>query len=128
MELRHSEPSETFIATGGGAGLSVDHTCAHGARSLSLHLLGQDGKDLGVILPRCVAAGLVGAVLAYIGACEDERAIDDFLENITRGQALAAEQISRRLAERRAARSACCEAGHRTQGREHTCRVADPSA
>lgn len=131
MEIRHTEPSRFFVATGGGAGLSPDFpSCSHGTSAISLHLtssIGGTHDDLGVILPQCAAASLLGAALAYIHAVDGQDAHDEFLASMTKAYDEASAQIAKHAADDEAARATCCEAGYRTQGREHTCRATDPT-
>lgn len=132
MEIRHTKPSRLFVATGGGAGLNSHYPCRHGVAAVSLHLLREvDGTtdDIGVVLPRCAAAMLIGSALAYIQAADGEEAADEFLADMNEARVQAAQQITEHLAERRAAQAAaCCEAGYRTAGCEHTCSPADRSS
>lgn len=129
MEIRHTQPSRYFRATGGGAGLNDDHRCGHGQPSISLHLLSQhDGvsEDIGILLPVCVAPTLVGAALAYIHEALGSEMADEFVTALLAARDKAIPQIAAAAAAYRAADEACCEAGYRTQGREHTCGSTTP--
>ncbi|MDT7847243.1 hypothetical protein [Streptomyces justiciae] len=131
MELRHTEPSRVFVATGGGAGLNPNFPCGHGASAISLHLLSTIGgttEDIGIILPRCAAAHLLGAALAYIKASDGQAAVDEFLAYMNKACDEASAELAGHAADHQAAKAACCEAGYRTQGREHTCRTSNPTA
>ncbi|MFF9285440.1 hypothetical protein [Streptomyces griseosporeus] len=124
MNIMHTQPSRLFIATGGGAGLNPDFPCGHGTAALSLHLLSQHGEvseDIGIILPRCAAAGLIGGALAYIAAAEGAAAADAFLADVDAAYEKATREVKAYMADQEAAQAACCEAGYRSQGREHTC-------
>ncbi|MEU8555916.1 hypothetical protein AB0C80_18270 [Streptomyces anthocyanicus] len=131
MHLRHTEPSRTFHVTGGGAGISLRHPCEHGQPAVSLHLFSQSNgrsDDIGILMPMCTAPGLFGAVIAFIDEAMGTEAGDDFLATIQKSRDAAARQIAHGKAERRATAEACCEAGYRTQGREHTCGSSTPPA
>ena len=127
MKIKHTDPSRTFVATGGGAGLNPDFPCGHGTSAVSLHLtshIGNTSDDIGVIIPRCATAALIGAALAYIEATDGQAAADDFLEDMNKARDEASREIKALLANHEAAAAACCEAGYFTQGREHTCQDA----
>ncbi|MGQ5606207.1 hypothetical protein [Streptomyces sp. EKS3.2] len=124
MDIRHTRPSRLFIATGGGAGLNDDFPCSHGTSALSLHLLsnrGDTSEDIGIILPRCAAAALIGAAIAYIAAADGEAAAAEFIADMDKSRVNAARQLDAHRADYEAAQAACCEAGYRSKGREHTC-------
>ncbi|WP_406157691.1 hypothetical protein [Streptomyces canus] len=125
MEIRNTEPSRYFHATGGGAGLNFDHPCGHGKPALSLHLLGEHGDssdDIGILLPSCAAPALFGAAIAYIEACHGSAAGEEFMAELLAGKERAAQVLEKRRADYEASMRACCQAGFFTQGREHTCR------
>jgi hypothetical protein len=124
MEIRNTEPSRIFHATGGGAGLDFDHFCSHGSPAISFHLLSEHGggsDDIGILLPSCAAPALFGAALACIKAHSGSAAADEFVREMFSACDEAVTQIETRVAEHKEALHACCEAGYRTQGREHTC-------
>ncbi|MFF3928611.1 hypothetical protein [Streptomyces hirsutus] len=125
MEIRITEPSRLFAVTRSGAGLSFEHPCTHGAPALSLHLFSEQGEtteDIGVLLPTCVAPDLFGAALAFVKAGLGADAADQFVTDMLAACDEATERIDARRAEHKAVHDACCEAGFRTGGSEHTCR------
>ncbi|MEU6012055.1 hypothetical protein [Streptomyces sp. NPDC047453] len=129
MELRTTEPSRIFRATGGGAGLNAEYRCSDGSPYLSFHLFSEhDGttEDIAVLLPSCVAPRLFGAALAYLEAAQGTEAGEQFVQALLATRDRSAQMIAADLAEREAASAACCEAGYRTQGHEHTCRGTQP--
>ncbi|MFJ2717457.1 hypothetical protein [Streptomyces sp. NPDC087437] len=131
MEFRITEPSRIFRATAGGAGLSFEHRCSEGGPSLSFHLFSEhDGttEDVAVLLPACVAPHLFGAALAHLEAALGSEAGEQFVQALLATRDQSAQMLAADRAEREAAAAACCEAGYRTQGREHTCRGTQPSA
>ncbi|MFF9123207.1 hypothetical protein ACF09J_07895 [Streptomyces sp. NPDC014889] len=130
MEIRITEPSRVFRATSGGAGLNAEHRCSDGSPYLSFHLFSEhDGitEDIAVLLPSCVAPRLVGAALAYLEAAQGAEAGEQFVQALLAARDQSAQMLAAEMAAREAAAAACCEAGYRTQGREHTCRGTQPS-
>lgn len=126
MEIRSVPPARLFHVTNAGAGVDPDHRCGHGSPSVVLHLFSDhDGtpEDLGVLLPACAAPGLFGAAIAAVAASGGPAAAQGFISKMFS----AYEEAGRAIAERV---RACCEAGFRTAGREHTCgrAPASPSA
>ncbi|MFF5795761.1 hypothetical protein [Streptomyces albogriseolus] len=119
MHLRRTAPSEVFIVSGGGAGLVPELPCGHDLPSLSLHLFGQGGKDVGIVIPTCGAAQLFGAAAAFLEVHVSEEAAADFVQQLTEARAAAVCELR---AAKQAAEAACCEAGLSSHGREHTCR------
>ncbi|MER6531186.1 hypothetical protein [Streptomyces sp. NPDC001508] len=125
MEFRTTTPSRIFPATGGGAGLNFQRLCSHGTPTISMHLFSEHddtGEDIGIILPTCAAPDLFGAALASIHVALGKDAADEFMQQLLNARDEGIEQFAAGLAERAAARAACCEAGFLTKGREHTCR------
>lgn len=126
MEMKRIQPSRVFAATSGGVGVVDEARCAHGDPILSFHLFSeQPGKtpdDIGILLPQCVAPELFGAALAYVQVADGVEAGERFLARLFSARDRALEQISAYQAEEEAHARACCEAGSRTGGREHTCR------
>ncbi|MFE7236126.1 hypothetical protein ACFVAF_37040 [Streptomyces sp. NPDC057596] len=130
MDIRITEPSRIFRATSGGAGLNAEYRCSDGSPSLSFHLFSEhDGttEDIAVLLPACVAPRLVGAALAYLEAAQGTEAGEQFVQALLATRDRSAQLLAAERAEHEAASAACCEAGYRTQGREHTCRGTQPS-
>ncbi len=131
MHLRHTNPSRLFHVTGGGAGLDPTHTCAHGSPSVSFHLLSDhDGKsdDIGILLPMCAAPALFGAAVAFVDDAMGADEGDEFMASVQAAREHASRQITAAKTAKRAAAEACCEAGYRTQNREHTCDRGTPTA
>ncbi|MEU1478935.1 hypothetical protein [Streptomyces sp. NPDC005760] len=125
MDIRITEPSRYFRATGGGAGLNFDHLCSHGKPAISLHLLsghGDDSDDIAILLPTCAAPALFGAAIAYVEACHGTAAGEEFMAELLAGKERAAQVLQQRQADYEASAQACCQASFFTQGREHTCR------
>ncbi|MFE9935893.1 hypothetical protein [Streptomyces hirsutus] len=124
MDIKRTEPSRLFFVTGGGAGIAPEFPCGHGRASLSFHLFSQDGgttEDIALVIPTCATAQLVGAALAFIQHSIGEEAAAQFLEEMHAARDKATRQLDAYQADPEAARAACCEAGVRTQGLEHTC-------
>lgn len=118
MHIERTRPSSLFIVTGGGAGLAPEAPCTHGLPSMSLHLLSNRGrrpKDIGIIIPSCATAQLVGAALAFLQAHSGEEAADEFVRELL----AARDEVVHRLAAENV--KPCCQASLNTQGREHTC-------
>lgn len=133
MQIKHTQPSRLFFATGGGAGVNPDFPCGHGNPALSLHLLSTHNgvkDDIGILLPVCMAPGLFGAALAFVHASTGAAAAEEFVTGMlaSRDQALA--HIRSAAAQQERAYRHCCQAGFLTQGREHTsnCRPATPTS
>lgn len=115
MEIRSTPPARYFHATAGGAGVDKEHRCSHGTPSVLLHLInGDSAEELGVLLPACLAPEIFGAVMATLAVAGGPEAAEGFVQKMF----AAYEQAVHTLAART---SACCEAGYRTAGREHTC-------
>lgn len=130
MDIRNTEPSRLFRATGGGAGLNFDHPCAHGSPAVSLYLVSEQNdttEDIGILIPVCVAPGLFGAVVAFVEACHGQAAGEEFLEDLLAGKGRTARLLESRRVQHEGAQRACCEAGFFTQGREHTCQPSTES-
>ncbi|WP_073946490.1 hypothetical protein [Streptomyces kebangsaanensis] len=130
MDIRFTEPSRVFRTTNGGAGLSFEHPCNHGSPALSFHLFSEhDGitEDIAILLPACAAPHLFGAALAYLEAAQGSGVGQQFIEDMLAARDRSAQLLAAKRAEYEAASAACCEAGYRTQGREHTCRGTQPS-
>ncbi|MET9140522.1 hypothetical protein [Streptomyces parvulus] len=124
MHLRRTEPSRIFHVTGGGAGLDPTHTCEHGSPSVSFHLFSEHHgrtEDICLVLSMCSSPGLFGAAVAFIDEALGSDEGDKFMAAIQKARELATREIDRAKAAQRAAEDACCEAGYRTQDREHTC-------
>ncbi|MFD5656967.1 hypothetical protein [Streptomyces hirsutus] len=124
MDIKRTEPSRLFFVTGGGAGIAPEFPCGHDRPSLSFHLFSQHGdttEDIALVIPACAAAQLVGAALAFITHNVSEEAADQFLEEMHAARDKATRRLDAYQADTEAARAACCEAGARTQGLEHTC-------
>ncbi|MGW0795143.1 hypothetical protein [Streptomyces sp. NPDC002692] len=126
MKIQRLKPRRIFTATGGGVGVLDDQRCGHGGPILTFHLFsrlpGHARDDLGVLMPECVASQLFGAALAYVQAEEGEAAGERFLAEVLSARDQALEQLTAFQAQEDAHARACCEAGSRTGGREHTCR------
>lgn len=111
--------SAPLLTRTGGVGTSNAAMCSHGQRVLRLVLFGAYAdrparqRRVEALLPRCVAAQLLGALQATIRRDEGEEALQRFLEDVAR----ADEEAARRLA----TVHNCCEAGFTTNGAEHTC-------
>lgn len=130
MEIRHTDPSRLFVATNGGAGLNFDHPCAHGIPAVSLHLFSHHhgtSEDIGILLPSCVAPSLFGAAIAYVQAACGSETAEQFIADLLTAKEQALEVLAARRAKWDAVQAACCEAGFRTQGREHTCQPSTDS-
>ncbi|MGW2170370.1 hypothetical protein ACWC1C_07540 [Streptomyces sp. NPDC001705] len=131
MPLRRTEPSRIFHVTGGGAGLDPTHRCDHDSPAVSFHLFSEHHgrtEDIRIVMPMCGAPGFFGAAVAFI---DEELGIDEgdkFMAAIQKAREQATRHIDRAKAAQRAAKDACCEAGYRTQGREHTCSTTPPAA
>jgi hypothetical protein len=117
MEIRSTPPARYFHATTGGAGVDPEHRCGHGTPSIVLHLIsghGDSAEELGVLLPACLAPDIFGAVMATLAAAGGPAAAEEFIQKMFAAYEQAVHTIAART-------SACCEAGYRTAGREHTC-------
>jgi hypothetical protein len=127
------EPARTFHVETAGAGLSPETLCSHGGGSLLFRLFGTlDGKDeaLAVHFSPCIAPALFGAVLAFVETNGGSDTADKFLRIMLEARDQVSADILAQRDERAAVlESACCEAGFRTGGTEHTCRSgSQPSA
>jgi hypothetical protein len=125
-EFEPHAPAHRFVATRAGAGLDPDIRCEHGHPAVSLYLMTDASTpprppllagDLQVLMPSCMAPQLFGAVLAFIRAERGTDAAEEFMQQMHAASDRAARSIADSVAQHRA----CCEAGSRTGGREHTC-------
>lgn len=126
MHFDHQPTSPPFLAANCGAGLAPELPCLHGDPSFALRLFGtwhptasQAGTELDVLLPRCVAAQLVGALTAFITHHEGHDAGEAFTDQAEEAFYTILDKL-RDIAEQGCD---CCEAAFRTGGREHTCRT-----
>lgn len=107
--------------TSAAASMAPTTLCRHGHSGFELLLLGQpphqEGAQIDVVLPRCVAADLTGTLMALIILTEGPASAQDFAIRITTATAKTLREIDDDRDDR-----ACCQAGQRTGGREHTCR------
>ncbi|MEU9134638.1 hypothetical protein AB0D33_01485 [Streptomyces sp. NPDC048404] len=114
-----------FHTEAAAARLTPEAVCDHGSGSILLHLFGTlDGAPdaLNVLVPPCKAPALFGGVLALIEANGGPDKADRFVRLMFEARDRAAATITaQRAAKARALESACCEAGFRTGGSEHTC-------
>ncbi|CUW29660.1 hypothetical protein [Streptomyces reticuli] len=124
MHLSRSEPSGYFLATNGGVGMNFAHRCAHGSPAFSLHLYDERDfppKDIAILLYSCLAPELFGVALAHMELAGGSEAGAEFVKEMFAARDRAREALLAHLAERRDPDAPCCEAGARSQGREHTC-------
>ena len=124
MHIRKTRPSQVFVVTGGGAGLVPEMPCDHGLPSLTFHLFskhdgGEGPQDIGIVMPTCATAQLVGAALAFLKTYVGDDSAQTFVEEVHAACDVALRQLAVAQA---ATESSCCEAGVRSHGREHTCR------
>jgi len=125
MYLDRVPTSPPFLATNCGVSIADELPCSHGDPAFALHFLGaldprarQTGTEVDAMLPRCVAAQLVGALSAFITHHDGDQAAEDFMD-----QARASfHTILGKLRDLQTQGRDCCEAAFRTDGREHTCR------
>lgn len=125
MPLDHIAAGKPFFAHNCGVGLAPETTCLHGEPAFSLHLLGTysgaaahaNDAQLHVLLPRCVAAQVVGALTAFIANTEGLAASEAFMDAARGTFHTTLQELSDVVAQGRD----CCEAAFRTGGREHTC-------
>ncbi|REE62158.1 hypothetical protein BX257_4771 [Streptomyces sp. 3212.3] len=125
MHLEHQPSRRPFLATRCGMGLAPELTCEHGEAGLAMHLFGAWVKDanqtpsaITVLIPRCMAAHLIGALHAFIAHHEGMDATVALGEQTHQAFDVALQQLRDLDAHGRG----CCEAAFRTGGREHTCR------
>ncbi|MCM8548946.1 hypothetical protein [Streptomyces sp. STCH 565 A] len=129
MHLRRTQPSRIFHVTGGGAGIDPTHPCDHGTPAMSFHLFSEQGdqsEDIGIVLPMCSAPALFGAAVAFIDEVMGSEEGDRFMAAVESAREQAGQRIADGKVSLHAAENACCEAGYRSQGREHTCRPTTP--
>lgn len=124
MHLDRRPTSPPFFANNCGVSLAPESPCAHGDVAFALHFLGawdpaarRAGAEVDVLLPRCVAAQVTGALAAWITYHEGDQAAEAFMD-----QARAAfHTVLGKLRDLEAQGRDCCEAAFRTGSREHTC-------
>lgn len=92
----HAAP---FVVRRAAAGITGDAFCAHGQLAYVVRLDGyrhgtEDRPEhLDLVLPRCVAAELTGALLALVNESEGEEAFDRLADEITQASDTAAHAI-----------------------------------
>jgi len=118
------KPRDYFMTNNTGLQIAPEARCEHDQAAIFLVLFGkfrsQPGQPelaLHALLPRCVMAEAIGALQAQILREEGETALQQFQDDVdtyTDDSCAALEQLH--IDQRD-----CCEAGFRTNGREHTC-------
>ncbi|WP_329140960.1 hypothetical protein [Streptomyces sp. NBC_00670] len=88
-----------------------------GDRSPQAHASDDHQEERRVLVPLCVAADLVGSLLAHVAHYKSPEAATAFLDSVTEHRA----QTEVRLAELAAEGRDCCTEGFLTGGQEHTC-------
>ncbi|WP_406398783.1 hypothetical protein [Streptomyces uncialis] len=119
-----------FIATRIHAALAPGAPCACGTASVRLTLHGRNqhtpptaARRIVIAIPRCALATAVGTILGTIHTDEGPAAAADMADEISATARETAATLHQAAAHR-----ACCQAGHLTGGREHTCRPPNSEA
>jgi hypothetical protein len=120
------EPITTaFQADNVGVTLATQSRCEHGHLAFGLNFpgrwIGQNTSGLitplPVILARCTASHMIGAINAFIAATEGPEAATAFNH-----EAIAAfDELAPVIHQLHAQGRDCCQAAYLTGGREHTC-------
>ncbi|MCX4661484.1 hypothetical protein [Streptomyces uncialis] len=116
-----------FIATRVHAAVTPGAPCACGTASVRLTLHGRNqhtpptaAHRIVIAIPRCALATAVGTILGTIHTDEGPAAAADMADEISATARETAATLHQAAAHR-----PCCQAGHLTGGREHTCRPHD---
>ncbi|MFM9594493.1 hypothetical protein ACKI1O_34535 [Streptomyces scabiei] len=90
MKPRKITTRRAFYARNAGVGLNPSALCAHGDPAFVLNLIGswneptgRSDDDVTVMLPRCVAAQLIGALTAAVTHTSGEQAAQAFQAQAT---------------------------------------------
>lgn len=90
MKPRKITTRGAFYARNAGVGINPSALCAHGDPAFALNLVGSWKKptsrsddDVTVMLPRCVAAQLIGALTAAVTHTSGEQAAQTFQNQAT---------------------------------------------
>ncbi|KPC86271.1 hypothetical protein ADL35_12370 [Streptomyces sp. NRRL WC-3753] len=122
-EFDYVKTSNLFLVGHTGVQLEPEAFCSHGTTAAALFLFGEHQRTpdvqerMDTLVPRCVLAELIGTLQTQIRRTDGDAALQAFLEDV----AVAAARSEASLEQLHAERRDCCEAGFRTQGREHTC-------
>lgn len=90
-----------FVVRTAGAAITSEAFCLHGQLAYVVRLHGyrthsrDQPETVELLLPRCVAADLTGALLALVDENEGEAAFDKLADEITRASDTAARNIRR---------------------------------
>lgn len=114
--------TNAILANNAGLSLDPKARCTHGEAAVGIRFFVQGAgpgqqRHVDVVVPRCAMADLIGTLTALVHLHEGDAAAEKLAQDI----ATSTQKATDMLGPLHAAGRDCCQAGFRTNGREHTC-------